>query len=99
MNWSRTLAFTGAALTLSGGYAIAQIAPPPELAEIVVTAQKRSENVQDVPASISVVGTQEMDSFHMTQLTDIAAYVPGLQVDSLGTPGQALISMRGIAPF
>ena len=97
---SRKLALTGAAtLTLSGGYAIAQTAPPSELAEVVVTAQKRSENVQDVPASISVVGTQEMDSFHMTQLTDIAAYVPGLQVDSLGTPGQALISMRGIAPF
>ena len=67
--------------------------------EIIVTAQKREESLQDVPVSISVVGDQQLQNLHVTQLTDIAAYVPGLQVTSSGTPGQTTISLRGIAPI
>ncbi len=66
--------------------------------EVVVTAQKRSENIENVPATVSVVGAQELSQFHVTQLADIGAYVPGLQVDSGGTPGQTQLSIRGIAP-
>lgn len=69
------------------------------LQEVVVTAQKRSENIQDVPATVSVVGSQLLNQFHVTQLADIGAYVPGLQVDSGGTPGQTQLSIRGIAPL
>lgn len=65
--------------------------------EIVVTAQKRAENVQDVPASVSVVGAAQLENLHVTQLTDIAAYVPGFQVDSGGSPGQTTINLRGIS--
>jgi outer membrane receptor protein involved in Fe transport len=66
---------------------------------IVVTAQKRSENLQDVPISISVVGGERLRETGASQLTDFGAYVPGLQVDSSGTPGQSTISLRGIAPI
>lgn len=66
---------------------------------IVVTAQKRSENLQDVPISISVVGGERLQETGASQLTDFGAYVPGLQVDSSGTPGQSTISLRGIAPI
>lgn len=66
---------------------------------IVVTAQKRSENLQDVPISISVVGGERLQETGASQLTDFAGYVPGLQVDSSGTPGQSTISLRGIAPI
>jgi outer membrane receptor protein involved in Fe transport len=68
------------------------------LQEIIVTAQKRAENVQDVPASVSVVGEQQLKNLQVTQLADIAAYVPGFQVDSGGSPGQTTITLRGIAP-
>ncbi|MBS0417015.1 MAG: TonB-dependent receptor [Proteobacteria bacterium] len=67
------------------------------LAQIVVTAQKRTENVQEVPASISVLVGRQLESQHVAQLTEYASYVPGLQVDSHGTPGQAQITLRGIA--
>ena len=79
----------------------AQQAPADKVVELdtmVVTAQKRAENPQDVPVSISVVGADQIKDFHATQLTDIAAYVPGLQVESGGTPGQTIISLRGVAP-
>src|SRR3569833_4137922 len=72
---------------------------PPVLEEVVVTAQKRIENLQDVPGTVSVVSADQLDKLHVTQLADIASYVPGLQVDSLGTPGQTQIAIRGIVPL
>lgn len=66
---------------------------------VVVTANKREENIQEVPASISVINDVELDNLHATQLTDYAAYVPGFQVNSLGGPGQVTISLRGLAPL
>lgn len=70
-----------------------------ETADIVVTAQKRVENVQDVPSSVSVVGTRFLDDLHATNLADIGAYVPGLQVVSTGTPGQTAVAIRGVVPI
>ena len=66
------------------------------LEEIVVTAQKRTESVQDVPASITVLGGEQLASLSATKLIDYAAYAPGFQVDSGGTPGQTEITLRGI---
>ncbi len=67
--------------------------------EIVVTAQKRVQNVQDVPISISVVGGEQMQESGGSQLADYAAYVPGLQVDNAGSPGRSTLSLRGVAPM
>lgn len=67
--------------------------------EIIVTAQKRSERIQDVPSSVSVVGKDLLENLHVTQLVDVGAYVPGLQIASGGTPGQTTIIIRGVAPM
>lgn len=67
--------------------------------DIVVTAQKRDERLQDVPISISVVGGEQMQRSGGSQLTDYAAYVPGLQVDNAGSPGRSTLSLRGVAPI
>jgi iron complex outermembrane recepter protein len=66
---------------------------------ILITAQKRAENLQDIPLSVSVVGGEDLVETGATQLTEIAGYVPGLHVSSLGAPGQTPISLRGIAPL
>ena len=73
-------------LTLSSRGAVA--ADSLALEEITVTAQKRTENLQDVPATVSVIGTDALSELHATRLADIGAYVPGLQVDSYGTPAK-----------
>ncbi len=64
---------------------------------VVVTAEKREQNIQDVPSSISVINDVELDNLHATQLTDYAPYIPGFQVNSAGSPGQTIISLRGLA--
>jgi len=68
------------------------------IAEIVVSAQKRTENLQEVPASVSVFGEQQLTRLHATQLADYATYMPGINIGSGGTPGQTTITLRGIAP-
>lgn len=69
---------------------------PVQLAEVVVTAQKRTESVQDVPTAVSVLGGADLDKLQATDLVDYSSYVAGLQVDSGGTPGQTQITLRGI---
>jgi iron complex outermembrane recepter protein len=67
------------------------------LSEIIVTAQKRQERLQDVPASISVISGQELVDKDLTSLTDYASYIPGLNAVNGGTPGQSRIVIRGIS--
>ncbi|HEY0505687.1 MAG TPA: TonB-dependent receptor plug domain-containing protein, partial [Lysobacter sp.] len=67
------------------------------LDNMVVTANKREENIREVAAAITVLGGEQLENFGATQMTDYASYVPGLQIQSSGTPGQTQVSMRGIA--
>src|SRR6266576_155953 len=64
---------------------------------VVVTAEKREQNIQEVPSSISVINDVELDNLHANSLTDYAPYIPGFQVNSAGSPGQTIISLRGLA--
>ncbi len=67
------------------------------LDNMTVTANKREENIREVAAAITVLGGQQLENFNATQMSDYASYVPGLQLQSNGTPGQTQVSMRGIA--
>jgi outer membrane receptor protein involved in Fe transport len=69
------------------------------LGTIIVTAEKRSEDIQEVPMSISVIGEDELANLHATQLTDFAGYIPGFIVQDNGAPGQATLALRGIPPI
>ncbi|GHC08719.1 TonB-dependent receptor [Thermomonas carbonis] len=92
-------AFAQEAAADSASNADADAKKTTELQSVVVTANKRPEDVLNVASSISVVGEEQMQSLGAAQLTDYAAYVPGLQVASDGTPGQTRVSLRGIAPL
>src|SRR3546814_13795453 len=56
--------------------------------EIVVTAQKRVQNVQDVPIANSVVGGEAIQEQGSASLVDYAGYVAGMQARNTGPPGQ-----------
>ena len=53
------------------------------LGELVVTAQKRNERLQDVPVAVTAVDGSRLVKDGTTQLTDYAAYVAGMYVGSL----------------
>jgi len=69
----------------------------PALEEIVVSAQKRPERLQDTPLSVSTISGEKLAQYNAAQLSDYAATIPGLQVDSGGAPGFARITLRGIS--
>jgi outer membrane receptor protein involved in Fe transport len=69
------------------------------LGTIMVTAEKRSEDIQQVPMSIGVIDGQQLENLHATQLSDYAGYIPGFTVVDGGTPGQAMLGIRGISPL
>jgi iron complex outermembrane recepter protein len=69
------------------------------LGTIVVTAEKRSEDVQNIPMSISVLDASQLEDLHATQLADYAGYLPGFTVINNGSPGQAMLGIRGISPL
>src|SRR5690348_15056943 len=70
-----------------------------QLEVIIVTAQKRSEDVQSVPMSISRLGADDLEQTHATELTDYAGYIPGLQFQNTGSAAQGALSLRGIPPL
>jgi iron complex outermembrane recepter protein len=67
-----------------------------KIQEVVVTARKRSENLQDVPAAISVIDASTMVQNHEVSLQDYYATVPGLSIVSVGN-GQTAVMMRGLS--
>jgi outer membrane receptor protein involved in Fe transport len=63
---------------------------------IIVTAQKREENLQDVPIAVTALGTQKLQQLQVQDFDDYARYLPSLSYQSLG-PGAANIYFRGVA--
>ena len=64
------------------------------LSEVVVTARKRSENLQDVPQNIDVYTSRDLESLHITQLEDYLTLAPSLSFISTG-PDQQRFFIRG----
>ncbi|QEA17491.1 TonB-dependent receptor [Novosphingobium ginsenosidimutans] len=64
--------------------------------EIVVTATKRNETIQDVPFSIAAVTATDIQKTGAGNIEDIARNVAGLTVQNLG-PGQSQVSVRGVS--
>jgi iron complex outermembrane recepter protein len=64
------------------------------LEEIVVTAQKRQENLQDVPVSVQVVSGQALALQNLNSLEDMGQIVPSVHINATGSGGQIFI--RGI---
>jgi iron complex outermembrane recepter protein len=64
--------------------------------EIIVTAQKREERLQDVPISISVVSADTLDAFKLNEATDIQNLVPGVSLTNGAGPRSFGFFIRGI---
>ncbi|WP_189338553.1 TonB-dependent receptor [Sphingobium sp. SCG-1] len=64
--------------------------------DIVVTAQKRAENVQDVPISIMAFGGEQLKQSGVKELSDIARVVPGLSFNRGGQIANVRLNIRGV---
>jgi len=63
---------------------------------IVVTAQRRSEDLQDVPVSVAAIGEQQLDELNIDTFEDYLDQIPTVTAGGNG-PGQSTIYIRGLA--
>jgi iron complex outermembrane recepter protein len=66
------------------------------LQEVIVTAQKREEDLQEVPLSVVAFGAAVLDETGVQDFASLAARIPGVALNSAG-PGQSSYSIRGVA--
>lgn len=63
---------------------------------IIVTAQKRAENLQDVPIAIQAMGGESLKNSGFTDLRDLKALVPSFQASNPGNNANVTFSIRGV---
>lgn len=83
-------------VTLAAVSAEAQEQRDGALEEIIVTAQKRSENLQDVPISVQVLGNQQLTELNLTDFAEYVEFLPTVSYVSQ-RPGVSQVYMRGIS--
>src|SRR6266853_3605836 len=66
------------------------------LAEIIVTAPRRSENMQDVPISMQALTAQALQQLNVSTFDDYVKFLPNVTAASNG-PGQNELFMRGLS--
>jgi iron complex outermembrane recepter protein len=78
----------------TAGPATSEEVPADALEEVVVTAQKRTENLQKVPIAVSVVNAASLEQAGVNSALDLGNAVPGLKLLEIG--GQVSARIRGI---
>ncbi len=82
-------------LFVGGAVVTTAMAQQAKIEEIVVTAQRREQNLQDISISISVLTSEQLENLRVEQPADLATYTPGMYV-STGIAGNPIFSLRGI---
>jgi iron complex outermembrane receptor protein len=67
-----------------------------QLQEILVTANKRQEPLQNVPITVNVLSSEQLEEQGAMQLADYAKQVPAMNIIGAGGPGLGEIVLRGI---
>lgn len=103
---SQTFSYRKTALLASTMLMSGSLAIQPALAQdaqdnadddiVIVTAQKRTSDLQDVSISLQVLGNQQMEDLNINAFDDYIHFLPTVSFDS-GSPGSGNLYMRGIA--
>jgi iron complex outermembrane recepter protein len=72
-------------------------ADTPQLQEVVVTAQKRSEGIKEIPLSVTVLSGSALENQKIENYDDLARAVPGLAVSDAGAPNLSRLTLRGVS--
>jgi outer membrane receptor protein involved in Fe transport len=72
------------------------VAAGPELQEVIVTAQKREQNLQDVPIAVMALSGQQLQDAGVTDIKNMQVLTPGLTVTSTTSENVTTARIRGI---
>ena len=94
-----------ACLGLGGQVLAADAAAPsdastaPELETVVVTAQKRAQNLQNVPVAVTVVSADTLSNANVSGFADVAKFSPSLTATAGDQPANSALIIRGVGTF
>lgn len=74
-----------------------QVASGPSLEEVVVTAQRKSQNLQDVPVAVSSLSSDQLELFQIEDTLDVARSIPNMvAANTVGLGTSVLYFLRGV---
>ena len=68
-----------------------------QIATVVITAQKRKEDIRDVPLSVSVMSGEQLQAQQIKTVEDLTRNVPNISFSSQGGPGLGTVEIRGVS--
>lgn len=94
IGFGRGILLAGASFGVLSGVALAQPMMDAD-DEIIVTAQRRDQNLQDVPVTVTTFSAQEIQDARIQEVQDVVTRTPGLNFDAFPS-GQPRLHVRGI---
>ena len=85
------------AMVASGAASAQSTARNVALEEIIVTAQKREQNLQNVPIAVTALNAETLNMFRVTNTEDLSNLAPNLNVQNQGRGTVPQINIRGVA--
>ncbi len=83
--------------THASAQAVVATSEAPALEEIVITARRKSELLQDVPQTVTPVTAADIQNFNLQTMSDIGQVVPGLQIAGSGNRSLDVNTFRGVS--
>ncbi|VAV91278.1 TonB-dependent receptor [hydrothermal vent metagenome] len=93
---SRNIYLATSAIAIIFAPASAQAQERARVDEIVVTAQKREQNQQDIPVAVATYGAELIKNSGIRDIKDLIAVAPGLMVTSTASEASTTVRIRGI---
>jgi outer membrane receptor protein involved in Fe transport len=95
MKYSNHASFKALAATFALIFTISSVA---QIEEIVVTARKKAENLQDIPVQVDVISSEKLERAGITSLEDISKMSASLVFDNGFSQQDTRITLRGLSP-
>ena len=86
---------------VSSSPALAQSTPEPDpqeasaLEEVVVTARRREERLQEVPVAVTAFSAERLQERPIFNVVDLNAYVPAMRIEGMNSPDKLVVGIRG----
>ena len=94
--WGAAAGALAALIAAGAAWAADEGTPPTSLQEVVITAQKREQNLQDVPIAVMALSGQELQDAGVTNIKNMQILTPGLTVTSTTSEASTTARIRGI---
>ncbi|GAB3093320.1 TonB-dependent receptor [Aestuariicella hydrocarbonica] len=92
----KKISSTAGLLLAASGMSLPAFAEQLMLEEIVITAQKQSESLQEVPISVTALGQDSLGNFKFRNTQEIASQAPNVQMLGSNGDAQLVLGMRGV---